>query len=48
MDGVSGRKFGLGNFGGSFVGVEGFVGGIFVFVVNGEFGEVMMVVIFFV
>lgn len=43
-DGVSGRKLGLGNLGGSLVGVEGLVGGILALVANGELGEVTMVV----
>lgn len=43
-DRVGWGKFGLGNLGGSLVGVEGLVGGVLALVANGELSEVTVVV----
>jgi hypothetical protein len=43
-DGVGRRKIGLGNLGGSLVGLEGLVGGVLAAVADGELGKVTVVV----
>ena len=43
-DGVRGRQLGLGNFGGSLVGLERLVGGVLALVANGKLGEITVVV----
>lgn len=43
-DGVGRGELGLGNLGGSLVGLEGLVGGVLAAVANGELGEVAVVI----
>jgi hypothetical protein len=43
-DGVRGRQLGLGNLGGSLVGLERLVGGVLAAVADGKLGEVTVVV----